>query len=207
MPKQSYALEPNGPKRLEISWGAFWKNFTVTLDGNTIGTLPDQKAVRQGGQFTLPDGSALSVQLLQSLAGAELRVLRNGQPLPGSVSDPETRVRTAALVAYVVAGFNFLVGLVAVLFQVDFLLALGMGWFSVIAGVVFLFLGIFIGRKSLVALIIAIVLLILDAGLGLVGAAMSGYSPSISGLLVRVILLVPLFQGVGAIRELNRAGK
>jgi hypothetical protein len=204
MPKQSYALEPNGPKRLQISWGTFWKNITVTLDGSLIGTIPDQKALRQGRQFTLPDGSTLSVQFSQNLAGAELRVLRNGQPLPGSASDPESRLKVAAGVIFFVTGLNILLGLIAVFFQVDFLLQLGLGWFSVIFGLVFLFLGIFTQRRSQVALIIAIVLFGLDGLLGIVGAVMAGYAPSIPGLFMRILLLIPMIQGVSAIKQLKQ---
>ena len=204
MPKQSYALEPNGPKRLQISWGAFWKNITITLDGSTIGTIPDQKALRQGSTFPLPDGSTLSVQLLQSLAGAELRVLRDGKPLPGSASDPESRLKVAAGVIFFIVGLNILLGLIAVFFQVDFLLQLGLGWFSVIFGLVFLFLGIFTQRRSQVALIIAIVLFGLDGLLGIVGAVMAGYAPSIPGLFMRILLLIPMIQGVSAIKQLKQ---
>ena len=201
MPKQSYALEPNGPKRLQISWGAFWKNITITLDGSTIGTIPDQKALRQGSTFPLTDGSTLSVQLLQSLAGAELR---DGKPLPGSASDPESRLKVAAGVIFFIVGLNILLGLIAVFFQVDFLLQLGLGWFSVIFGLVFLFPGIFTQRRSQVALIIAIVLFGLDGLLGIVGAVMAGYAPSIPGLFMRILLLIPMIQGVSAIKQLKQ---
>ena len=45
MPKQSFALEAQGPKRLEIQWKGNWKNVTITLDGEVVGTIPDSKSM------------------------------------------------------------------------------------------------------------------------------------------------------------------
>src|SRR5690349_9384101 len=93
MPKQTFALEAGGEKRLEVSWGGMFKNTTVSLDGNSIGVIPDQKALLAGQEFRLPDGSTIKVQLVRSFISTELRVFRNGQPLPGSASDPLTRLK------------------------------------------------------------------------------------------------------------------
>ena len=60
MPTQRYALESGGDKRLEVSWKGFWKNLTVKLDGNVIGTVAGQKELKAGQGFELPDGSVLS---------------------------------------------------------------------------------------------------------------------------------------------------
>ncbi len=204
MPKQSYALEPNGPKRLQISWGAFWKNITITLDGSTIGTIPDQKTLSQGSTFPLPDGSTLSVQLLQSLAGAELRVLRDGKPLPGSASDPQIRHKTAYGVLFFIGGLNLLLGLAGLFFENEFLQALGAGWYTLIFGMVFIFLGIFTWRRSQMALVIAIVLFALDGFLSFIAMAQNG-SFAFGGLIVRVFLIIPLIQGIGAIGQLKKA--
>ncbi len=156
MPKQSYALEAGGEKRLEISWTPFWKDITVSLDGNSIGTIPNQKALTTGQEFRLPDGSALKVQLVNRVTSTELQVLRNGQPLPGSASDPQTRLKYAYWVVYFVAGLNLVLGLISFLFNVEFLQQIGIGFGSILFGLVFLALGFFTQRKSMVALILAI---------------------------------------------------
>jgi len=57
MPKSKYALEPGGEKSLEISYGTFWKNFEVRLDGNLIVAIPNKKELETGRIFQLPDGS------------------------------------------------------------------------------------------------------------------------------------------------------
>ena len=204
MPKQTYAVEPGGPKQLEISWKGMWKDFTVKFNDQVLGTLSGQKELKAGRQFALPDGSTLSVQLVQKFSSAELQVLRNGQPLPGSSSDPESRLKNAYGIVFFVAGLNIVLGLIATLFRVEFLQAIGIGFFSIIFGLVFLVLGFFVKKRSLIALILAIVVFALDGILGLVLSVMAGVEPGIGGLFARVILIIPMIQGVPAIRDLRR---
>lgn len=40
MPKQTYALETGGPKRLEVSWKGLYKDLTIALDGHFPAPLP-----------------------------------------------------------------------------------------------------------------------------------------------------------------------
>lgn len=203
MAKQRFALEANGPKRLEISWGMFWRNITVRLDGQVIGTVPSKKELAQGYDIFLPDTSLLNIKLARTFVTQELQVLRNGQPLPGSASDPQSRVKTAANVIFFIAGLNIVVGLIALFFQVDLLLAYGLGIESVITGLIYALLGFFVKRKSLVALVIAIVLFVLDGVFGLVTAAEVGANPG-SMVIARIVLLIPMLQGFSAIRTLKK---
>lgn len=203
MPKQQFALEKGGPKRLEISWGAFWKNTTVTLDGNVIGTIPERESLRAGQEFTLPDGSTLRVQLVQKVSSAGLHVLRNGQPLPGSASDPEARLKGSAIAVFVVGGLNALLGLLGLFTESEFLQMMGVGLFTLIFGIVFLVLGFFVLRRSLVALIAAIIIFALDAILGLYYIIDAGASPGFAWIIFRVLLLIAMGLGIPAIRELK----
>ncbi len=207
MPKQLYALEPGGKKRLELSWNAFWKDFTVSLDGKPVGVIPDQKALTKGQEMTLRDGSTLKVQLVTQFAGAELRVLRDGRPLPGSGSDPETRFKNAYIMVYLLAGLNLVLGTLALLFQVALLQELGIGLGSIIFGLILLVLGFFTQRKSMIALILAIVIFAVDGIAGFVMAASQGYPSSASGMVVRIFLLIPMIQGVKAMKELRQAAQ
>lgn len=205
MPKQLYALEPGGPKRLEISWKGLWKDFTVKVDEQRVGTLDGLNVIKEGQQFTLPDGSVLNVRLVQKFPGSELQILRDGQPLPGSASDPETRFKNAYGMVFFIAGFNLVLGLLAVVFEVEFLQAVGIGFYSIIFGLIFLALGFFTRMKSQAALIAAIVIFALDAILGLVFSVMAGATPGATGLIVRGLLIIPMFQGVPAIRALKQS--
>lgn len=205
MPKQSYALEPNGPKRLEISWKWMWKNIEVALDGQLLGTIPDRKALRQGQTFQLPDGSPLHVQFVQGLATSGLNVTHNGRPLPGAMGDPGQRLKLAYGVLFFIGGLNLLLGLLAILLESDFLRGLGMGWFSVGFGLAFLVLGYLALRGSAAALIVAVVLLSLDAIAGVALVIAAGGSPAIGGIVMRIFFIIAVAQGIGAAKEMKAA--
>jgi len=167
MPKLKYALERGGDKSLEISWKGQWKNTEVRLKGNLIGAIPNQKELRTGQIFQLPDGTSLIVQLVKS----ELRVLRNDKPLPGSNSDPATRLAQAFGIVYFIAGLNIALGFIALILQVEFLQTLGFGIISVAIGFIFLLLGFFTQRRSRIALIVALIIYGLDCALALFSVA------------------------------------
>src|SRR5439155_14599717 len=114
MQKKSYALEKGGSKRLELSWSGMWKNFTICLDGNQIGSVASKKELTAGREFLLGDGSTLRVQLGKTfLIAPELQVLRDGKPLPGSASDPAQQLGVSYGTIFFVGGISILLGLVA----------------------------------------------------------------------------------------------
>lgn len=208
MPKQQLALEPGGAKRLEISYGMNWKNISIKLDGREIGVIPDQKALKEGRAFKLDDGSDLSLQLARSAFSTELRVLRNGKPLPGSASDPATKLTTSYSVIFFVGGLSAVIGLLAEVGNVEFLRGFGAGWFTVIVGVIFIGLGFLVRQRMLLALYAAIALYALDAVLLVVTAVgVPGGRAPVSGIVLHVIFLIFMYQGVGAIQELDRQAR
>jgi hypothetical protein len=203
MQKLTYALEPGGPKRLEVSWKAMWKEFTVKVDDRVVGRTSGQQELREGKRFRLKDGSYLSVKLVNKLTGVELEILHDGQPLPGTSADPATGLKNAYRTVFLVAGLNSVLGLVAVLLEAPFLQALGIGFYSILFGLVFLVLGFFVKRRSQVALILTIAIFALDGILGFVLMSAEGVIPSPGGLLGRILLMVPMIQGISAIRALK----
>ncbi|MBN2002272.1 MAG: hypothetical protein JXA21_02850 [Anaerolineae bacterium] len=204
MPKRLYALEPGGKKRLEISWKAMQQQFTVSLDGNQIGVIPDQKALIRGQEMTLPDRSTLKIQLVSRLMDSELQILRDGRPLPGSGSDPETKWKAAYGIVYLVAGLNLVLGILVTFFNIEFLQGIGISIGSVIFGVILAVLGFFTQRKSTVALILAVVIFTIDGIGGFIISASQGSSASASGLVARIFLILPMIQGIKAIKELTQ---
>jgi hypothetical protein len=105
---------------------------------------------------------------------------------------------------FFIAGLNIVLDLIATVFQIRFLQAIGIGVFSIVFGLVFLALGFFVRRMSVAALILAIVIFALDGILGLIFAAQAGGNPSVAGIIVRVVLLIPMIQGVATIRSLKQ---
>jgi hypothetical protein len=199
------ALEPGGPKRLELSWGMFWKNFRVTLDGQQVLAVEGgQKELKQGVELRLPDGSDLSIKLVQGAMNVELQVLRNGQPLPGSSSDPAQRVQSAAYMLYFLAGLNTLLGVIAMLVNSEVLEGLGMGIGSIIFGAIVATLGFFTSRRSRVAPLLAIVLYVADTLYSFAAAIEAGGKPGVAGIFIRIFICWTLWRAFQAAGELAR---
>lgn len=208
MPKQEFALERGGDKRLTVAWKGIWKNLSIGLDGNTLGGFENKKSLEAGSQFTLPDGSVLHVQLVKSALSQELKLLRNGEPLPGSASDPAQRVALAVNLLFFIAGLNVALGVLAEVAKIPFLLDLGLGWGSAATGIVYALAALAVKvKRSLAALILGIGLFGLDAILTIVLPAQGSGQPNTGGLVARFFLMIPLVRAVPALRQLIRAGK
>jgi hypothetical protein len=205
MPSQTFALEPNGPRRLTLSWSAFWKNFTIALDGQQVGALtPDE--LKAGKDVLLPDGSTLRVHLKQGFGYAGLELSRNGKPLPGAANDPMSMVKGAGYLLYFLAALSALLGAAAVALDVEVLLANGIGVANIVVGFIFAVCGYFTMQRSLVALIIAIVLCSLDAVATLANTVAAGGMPGIGGIM-RVFFIIVLARGVTGMRALKAEAK
>ena len=205
MPVHTYMLGPENPKRLEIVVGSFWRGATVRLDGQEIGTVPGKRELLRGQDFKLPDGSTLNVRLIQHLMGSELHILRDGRPIPGSASHPETAVRTAYWLLFLIAAVDIVFGVAARTMHVDMLAGLGISDFSIGFGVILAILGYLVRRGSLPALYAGIAVYAADTALGLVLTAMSGGVPDMFNIILRGLMFVPLIQGVGGLRALKQA--
>jgi hypothetical protein len=203
MPRKQYAFFRGGDKRLEISWRGLWSDVAVRLDGQVVGAIKNQRELRQGQVFALPDGSRLSVRLVSKLATHELQVTRNGEPLPGSDADPAQRHKLAYSILFFVAGLNIVLGLLALVLKSEFLSSLGIGYGSLIFGLLFLLAAVFVMERSQIALILAIIVFTLDALLGIVLVVTAGGSPAVGGVVARVFLFVPLVNGIKAIQQLK----
>lgn len=117
--------------------------------------------------------------------------------------DAQKLFKSAYGVVFFIAGFNILLGFIALALKVEVLLEIGLGIFSIIWGIIFLVLGLFVRQRSRVALGFALALFILDslfilfAGMGQKG------TPPIGGLFVRIFFTAAMIRGFGAISQLN----
>src|SRR6185369_17980501 len=109
MPTKQYALEVGGPKRVKVSWGMFWKNFLVQVDGQEVGRIEGGlKALHVGSTFTLPNGSQLRVAVKSGLVQS-LQLFLDGKPVPGSGAVPLPKwsyvfIGACAIIPIVAAG-------------------------------------------------------------------------------------------------------
>lgn len=201
MGKISYALTKGQPPRLRIKWSMGWKNTIVNLDGVELGRINSKKELMQGREFSLGNNNVLKVQLVSKFTAVELQVTLNGVAVPGSMSDPQRRLANAYGMLFFLAGLNIVLGLLAELLKVDLLLNLGVGIYSILFGAILGLMGLLAWKKqSRIALGIAIAVLIIDGLLGLV-------SGSTAGFVMRVFLMIPIFGGFGAIKELKTQNK
>ena len=120
-----------------------------------------------------------------------------------SGADPQKNLATAYGAVFFVGAFSVIVGLVAVLFEVRFLQNLGLGWSSILFGIVFLVLGYYVKQGAMIALAIAIGLYSLDGIVFLVDLIQRKGSPATGGIIFRLIMLWFMSRGFGAIRELK----
>ena len=205
MPKRTFALEPGGQKCLGLSWEGYYKNVAVTLGDEVIGVILDREELNAGWQSVLPDGTVLHIQYVQKfLPGAELRILRDGQPLPGSDSDPEIRFKKALSDVFFFAVFYILLGVIAALFHLEILQIIGIRSISIIFGLAILLLGFFAKRRWAAALIAAILIIVLDTFLWLVWVISTDTTIRLSGLVIRACMIASMVHSIGTMRALKQ---
>jgi hypothetical protein len=206
MPTRRFALEQEGPKRLELSWKGRFKNVDVLVDGQSIGVVPNRAALKEGRVFALPDSSSLSLKLRQGAFNSSIELKRNGVPLPGSDTDARTQVKTAGQLVYFVAALNALLGLAVLVFNVKSLEAMaganGIGAFFM-AGL-YSVLAFFTMGGSAWALIASMLIYSLDWVYGVIASVQAGGHANGGGVVVRIIFLTFMFRGVRAAFALKK---
>jgi hypothetical protein len=204
MPTKTYYLDDARTEVLTAKWGMFFKNVELIYNGQSLGVVPSKQALEQGYQFSLPDGRSLVAQLVRNVYQQELELRLSGQPVPGSATHPRERIKQAWYALLVIGVLNIGLGLVASLMQVELLQLIGLGWGSVIEGIIFISLGWWgYSRLAPVAFGIAGALFVLDGVLMLVGSLSDGGNPGIGGLFTRFFLSVLIYRGFQAARALR----
>lgn len=202
MPRKKFALDEGGPQRVQIEWKHVWKDITICIDGLELARLPGKTELNNGRTVTLDDGTKVKVALTKGLF-PELEVSRDGYPLPGSPTDPRTRIKTAVGVALFVAGVNFLLGLLGILTGSSLLEATGGGYELLFFGAMFVGLALWIKRASRAALILASGLIGLDGLVSIIDGIAAGGGASIGGVIVPALLIFLLVRAIPAAKVLQ----
>jgi hypothetical protein len=191
-----FTQEKNGPLYVKLRWLGSLTNFQVLFDEKEVGSFPDQAAFIRGATFILPDGATLYVQGKVRLTGLEFYVTRNREPLCGSDLDPYTRMKNASQTVYVIGVVGIIAGVLAEVFQFPWLLALGVDLFAVLSGLLFVGLGFFTSRGSVLALIIAIAIYIAETVFFIYTMKEWQGNPPTTGVVLRVFFLLAMLNGL-----------
>jgi len=137
MPSKSYALDRGGPERVGVSWTGAFKDLSLTFDGAPLQSFATAKEIETPRAMALPDGSELTVELAKFGPLPELRLSRDGVPLPGTNGDPQTQLDGASMMLFLIAGLNAVLGLLTLVFDIGLFKSIGVGAGSIISAVVY----------------------------------------------------------------------
>jgi hypothetical protein len=120
--------------------------------------------------------------------------------------------KSLCMILYLYGVFNIIIGLVPLLFNVEILRDLGLGIIQIIAGVIFVILGYFVGKKSLIALITAIIIVLGDLASIVYSFIANGFPSSVIagitfGVIIHIYILSALIPGIRAIIHLKKSDK
>lgn len=203
MPGKRFALEPGGPRMLELTWEQDWYNLRILFQGQAVGSVPDRATLAAGQAFPLPDGSRLFLQLSEGRWGNTLHLLRDGKPLPGSADDPAWKFMRACIAMWVAAGICLLVGGFTLSLGLGLLLPLESGGLVLLTGMAYGALGIWAWQHSREAFWGALLIGIGGVMREVARLALAGAMPSVALLLVHGILLVWVVRGLRAMKEMT----
>ncbi len=199
--KITFTIDAGGEKRIEILASRKWNEVEVRVDGIQA-CIISKKELFSGYDLPLSDGSVLNIKRPRFfLDMRRLLITRNGLPISRSVTgyDNQMAVTNAAFLIYIVAMVNLILGILSIFVKIDAIAMFNFGWLNVIFGFVFLVLGFFAQRKSIVAMILFIVIFGLDSLTLLFLLLQTGNYIIILVFLIRLVFLAPVFLALGEI--------
>lgn len=199
MPKTKFALESDGPQRLEIKWDSGWfyppGGAKVFLDGNPVGTIPYAE-LRGGKEFRLPDSSSLRV----SFVGGKPQVFHDGKSL-NAIEHPRAMLTWAYRMIFVFAALHVWVGLVDFTAPTFFRDSSTIGSTMIlIFGILFFLLGWWAKSKSRAAFVLSLLLYVVQI---CIWSVWQGYMPATMFFPGMMMILITV-QGVVGIQKINR---
>lgn len=193
MPTKKFALEREGPKRLEVEWKGAYREVYIRWDGDLVRQVL-RAELEQGFELAVPDGTVVWFGLKGAGVFGSAKVLTlhlsDGTPVPGSADDPVEAGKQAGYGLYLLAALNAFCGVYAMATGSEELAAAGIGIGSLVMALIFGVLGLFTMRGSRIALGIAIGLYGLDWIMGVVFGVMGGGgAPNVGGIFMRIAIL------------------
>ncbi len=205
MPVKDYFLNSDKREKIEIEWKRNFSNCTVRFNNKEIIRINSKKEFREGKEFRIDYKTLLRVQLKKiMLFFTVIDLTLNKKPVPGSMNDPVKQINEVYGLVLFIAILNLLLGAVSILFSTEWLLNLGIGWYTLFYGGIFLILGFMIKRYSQLAMLLAIILMSLDI-ISVFILAFKGSSPVSPGsiILVKGMFLLYMLRGIPAIKRIK----
>jgi len=217
MASKSFTLNDAGDK-LTLTWGLYYSNMKVFLNGNEIGQIPKRSDLKKGRDIVLPSGEILNIKLYASWyrRRSELHILLDGKPVKGSMADPHMQVRRIFIFMLVIGAISVISGLsslgISSFFSgidLDQNIASkmeGMHNLAIVSlciGGGFVFLAFMVRNLSVNAIYAGMILLVISISLRMYISYQMGQGLASGGMLFRLLYLAILYRGAEAIKKIK----
>ncbi|WP_047452068.1 hypothetical protein [Alistipes sp. ZOR0009] len=201
MPKKLFHLKNESLDAYVVSWNTKWEQTQVFFNDTLIGVVNGKEELKKGKSFEIEDFKTLTVKLTGGLI-PELVLLINGKYIDGSPTDPALELKNVYNLIFTLSSLSIIVGVIVEIFQIDFLLNVGIGLGSIIYGLILFGLGYGVSKRLKGALILTFVVIILSIVLTLMAVKNSHTNPS-SGITIKLFFLYYMFKGFAAIKKIK----
>jgi len=202
-----YHLDEDKAPLVELDWNPLGKDMPVRVRGQEVGVIAGREELQAGRRFSLPGGEELLVALAEG-ALAMPEVTLGGRRLYLPRGSPQAWVRRASTVVLIVGTAQAFLGLRPLLGGAGADQIPPENWAVVASGALLLALGGLARLRSRAALWAAFVVLVASWAWGICAAvARAKEQGSLFlfgvGLFVQFILLLVVYQGLTAFREMR----
>jgi hypothetical protein len=203
-----YHLGEEKTPLVELDWNPGWKDMAVRAHGIPVGVIASREGLLAGSRFDLPGGEELLIRLPRGTFVVP-EVTLGGRRLYPPQQSPRSRLQRASTVALILGGAQIIWGLRPLFGGAAPGELPPESWAAVVLGSVLLALGGLARLGSLAALIAAFTLLVVSWGFGVYAVTARAREqgvpvPFVVALVVQFFLLLVVYQGVNAIREMKR---
>lgn len=207
--KLIYPFQPGGEQGIEVVIrGAKWDEIFIWFEGKQVGVF-SRRAMRAGQELQLSDGSRLELKLSRNQFQPErLKISRNGQPIHRIVTEDmhQAVINYAGDAIYLIGFSTLILGVVSLFIRIKILEPMTFGWPYILFGLLFVVLGFFTRRRSMPALMLAILIYSLDGLVSLFvlfSALASGSYILFGNPFVHIGFLVAMVNGIDGINAIR----
>jgi len=196
MPTKKYYLDQDKKEMIELGWKGGYRAVTVSFNGQLLSTM-NREEVSAGKSIELPNGQNVDVKLTGGLSAA-LTVKINGKHIPGSQGDPAWQLKQVFYLLIALGILNIIIGLIFAVGNIEIEQLPGIGYINVAVGIVYIALGYAVSKGSMIALVIASVLMVADLA---IAAMYSSQTGSTTGLIMKVLFVIFVVRGYKYMKE------